>query len=234
MERVKISYLRFSLSIVHRRSWNSALICLGRKEMGWEGVCLVVFCGQFKFLVLFQQPVPGLVLLQVLVVFPVFSQPQTSLALVTCVPSKWSHICLHIPDHSWEAVPHSFPHSYRFGISLSEQPQLPPTDRTSTFPLRDECEEQLGTAPDQTLWKYPAAGWYQRPQFVLSATVNHSNSHCEGCGQQGSSAAWSAHFWLSLDTGVSGLKPSQILWTDYYRRKMLFLCHCFIRGCICN
>lgn len=53
------------------------------------------------------------------------------------------------------------------------------------------------TAPNQTLWKYPVAGDTKgrRPQSVLSAsseasgTLNHSNSRCVGCGQQGSSAA---------------------------------------------
>lgn len=124
-----------------------------------------------------------------------FSQPQTSLVLVTYVPlavlNGIKSVCTSQITASWEAVPQSFPHSYGFGISLAELSQLPPADGTSTFPLQEECEER---------WEQPqirlCASTQQlgdtkgrMPQSVLSATLNHSNSHCEGCAQHGSSAA---------------------------------------------
>lgn len=159
--------------------------------------------------------------------FSVFSQPQTSLVLVTYVAFAVLNgvkSFFHIPDHCiLGGCAIVLPQIYRFGISLPELLQLPPADGTLAFPLQDECEEQPQIRLRESIQQLVDTKG-GRPQSV---------PHCERCGQQGSSAA-KCSFLAESRYWISGQKPSQILWTDYYRKEMLFLCHCFIRGCICN
>lgn len=165
-----------------------------------------------------------------------FSQPQTSLVLVTYVAFAVLNgvkSFSHIPDHRiLGGCAIILPQIYRFGISLPELLQLPPADGTLAFPLQDECEEQPQIRLRESIQQLGDTKG-GRAQSVLSVTLNHPNSHYERCGQQGSSAA-KCSFLAESRYWISGQKPSQILWTDYYRKEMLFLCHCFITGCICN
>lgn len=168
--------------------------------MGWANACLVVFCGQFllqqfKFLVLFQQPAPGIVLdlLQVLVVF--CAPPATNIPcsgyLCAFWSSKWSQISFHIPDH------------YILRGCATVLPQKAAGWVWGTA-RNSPRSDSLGVSNS---WVTPK----EEGQSVLSVILNHSNSHCEGCGQQGSSAAEVFNFGWIWDFRAKTI-PDTLVW----------------------
>lgn len=167
--------------------------------------------------------------------FSVLSQPQTSLVLVTCVPFEVLNWVKSVFTSQTTAAQEAVPQSLPTFTGLAMHSQSCPSWWYLNIPPAGWVWEQPGTAPGQTL-EYPTAGTHQRKRATVCA-LSHTKSLSFpwwGVWAAGQLSCWTVYFWLNLDTGISGLKPSQILWTDYYRREMLFLCHCFIRGCMCN
>lgn len=142
---------------------------------GLRKCCLVVLCGQFllqqfKFLVFCQQPVPGC-LLQVLVVFCVLPATNIPCSGYLCgfCSSKWSQIFF------------SHPRSLHPGrLCHSPSPNLQVWHLTPRAAPAAPCWWYLSiptagwvwrTAPNQTPWKYPTAGWHQRRKATVCAPL---------------------------------------------------------------